>query len=86
MGALLTIRQIDNLGRIAVPVLMRRELGMQEGERVQVLVEGQDIILRKAAQSCIFCGSQEAGLLELGSVRSAAAVWKPAGAGRRTVG
>lgn len=56
------VRKVDQLGRIVLPVELRRVIGVQEGDPVEILVdEKQQIIaLRKfRAQQCLFCESTE---------------------------
>jgi transcriptional pleiotropic regulator of transition state genes len=52
-------RRIDHLGRIVVPVELRRLLGITPGDELEVAVKGDSITLTKLNQGCIFCGSLE---------------------------
>lgn len=49
------IRRIDDLGRIAIPVEVRRQLfgniGKSEGQPMEIFINGDDIILRKYEDS-----------------------------------
>lgn len=51
------VRQIDNLGRIVLPMELRRSLGIGPHDSVEIYVEGSSIILKKYEPSCTFCGS-----------------------------
>jgi transcriptional pleiotropic regulator of transition state genes len=52
-------RPIDELGRVVLPKELRKSLGIVENEsRVEIFVEGQDIILRKYQSGCLFCGEE----------------------------
>lgn len=51
------IRETDKLGRIVLPIELRKSLGINEGDKIEVLTEGNSIILRKQNQTCTFCGS-----------------------------
>lgn len=53
------VRRIDELGRIVLPVELRRTLGLDVHEPVEVFVEEDSIILRKYQPNCIFCGSSK---------------------------
>lgn len=53
------IRKIDELGRIVLPIELRRNLGIVEHDSLEIFVDGTQIILRKYSPSCIFCGSAE---------------------------
>ena len=52
------IRKVDELGRIVLPVEIRRELGINERDSMEILTEKDIIIMRKWQKSCIFCGSE----------------------------
>lgn len=49
------VRKVDELGRIVLPVELRRTLEIQERDDVEIYVEGSSIILKKYRPSCIFC-------------------------------
>lgn len=49
------VRRTDNLGRIVLPVELRRILHIHPKDAVEIFTEGQNIILRKYEPSCIFC-------------------------------
>lgn len=51
------VRKVDELGRIVLPIEMRRTLDIGEKDTLEVLVEGDSIILRKFQDSCVFCDS-----------------------------
>ena len=51
------VRKVDELGRIVLPMELRRTLGIQKEDPVEIFVDDQNIILRKYEPACIFCGS-----------------------------
>ena len=51
------VRKVDELGRIVLPVEMRRTLDIAEKDALEIYVEGDSIILRKYQAACIFCDS-----------------------------
>ncbi len=51
------IRKVDELGRIVLPVEMRRMLDIAERDELEIYLEKDCIILQKFEESCIFCGS-----------------------------
>lgn len=55
------VRKIDELGRIVIPKEMRRVIDIQNGDPVEIELEGHQIILTKYSSSCIWCG-RESGL------------------------
>ncbi len=57
------IRQLDSLGRIVLPIELRRTLDIKTKDMLEILVEGSSVILRKYEPNCHFCGSSS-GLAE----------------------
>ena len=53
------VRRIDELGRVVLPVELRRTLGLDVRDPVEVFVEEDCIVLRKYQPNCIFCGSSK---------------------------
>lgn len=49
------VRKVDELGRIVLPIELRRTLGIEEKDRIEIFVDGESIILRKYQPTCIFC-------------------------------
>jgi transcriptional pleiotropic regulator of transition state genes len=50
------VRRIDDLGRIVVPMELRRTLGIGDRDALEVYVEGSAIVLKKYEPACLFCG------------------------------
>jgi transcriptional pleiotropic regulator of transition state genes len=51
------VRKVDELGRIVIPVELRRTLGIDDRDSLEIFVDGDQVILRKYEPACIFCGS-----------------------------
>ena len=51
------VRKVDELGRIVLPIEMRRTLDIAEKDALEIYVEGASVILKKYKPSCIFCDS-----------------------------
>ena len=49
------VRKVDELGRIVLPIEMRRTLDIEEKDALEIYVEGSSFILKKYKPSCIFC-------------------------------
>ena len=49
------VRKVDELGRIVLPIEMRRTLDIAERHALEIYVEGASVILKKYKPSCIFC-------------------------------
>ena len=51
------VRRIDELGRIVLPIEIRKTLALSSKDTVEIFVNGDTIVLKKYEPSCIFCGS-----------------------------
>lgn len=51
------VRKVDELGRIVLPIELRRTLGIDIKDSLEISVNGQQIILSKYEPTCVFCGS-----------------------------
>lgn len=51
------VRKVDELGRIVIPIELRRTLDIAEKDALEIYVEGEHIILKKYEPACIFCGN-----------------------------
>jgi transcriptional pleiotropic regulator of transition state genes len=52
-------RGLDSLGRIVIPIEIRRLFEIKESDQLEFYVEDNKIILQKSNPSCTFCGSEE---------------------------
>ncbi|MGM0471582.1 MAG: AbrB/MazE/SpoVT family DNA-binding domain-containing protein [Bacillota bacterium] len=50
------VRKIDELGRIVIPIEIRRNLQLEEKDSVEIYVDDDSIIFKKYEPACIFCG------------------------------
>lgn len=50
------VRKVDDLGRVTLPVELRRKLEIEEKDPLEIYVDDETIILKKYERSCIFCG------------------------------
>ncbi len=51
------VRKVDELGRIVLPVELRRTLDIAEKDALEIYVDGGAIVLKKYRPNCIFCDS-----------------------------
>lgn len=58
MGETGIVRRVDDLGRIVIPMELRRTLGIHVKDPLSISVEGERIILEKHRDSCAICGSE----------------------------
>lgn len=59
------IRQIDELGRITLPIELRRAMDIAERDCLEISMENDAVVLRKYEPNCIFCG----GMRDLRTLR-----------------
>jgi transcriptional pleiotropic regulator of transition state genes len=52
-------RAVDPLGRLVLPVFIRRTLGIQPKDLVEMYVEGETLIFQTYTAGCLFCGGPE---------------------------
>src|SRR5687767_14722134 len=52
-------RKVDDLGRIVLPVEMRRLFGIRAGDSLEIAVDDSGIVLRKQESRCVFCGGDD---------------------------
>ena len=53
------IRRVDDLGRIVIPVELRRMLELENGQDLSITVQAEALVLRKFSPGCVFCGERE---------------------------
>ena len=51
------VRRIDDLGRIVLPMELRRTLGIHVKDPLSISVDGDRIILQKHRDACAVCGN-----------------------------
>ena len=51
------VRKVDELGRIVIPIELRRTLGIGEKDALEIYVDADTIILKKYLPACIFCNT-----------------------------
>jgi transcriptional pleiotropic regulator of transition state genes len=53
------VRKVDELGRVVIPIELRRTLEIEEKDGLEIYVDNDKIILRKHEPACIFCGNAD---------------------------
>jgi transcriptional pleiotropic regulator of transition state genes len=53
------VRKVDELGRIVIPIELRRTLGIDIKDALEIYVDGERIMLKKYEPACIFCGNAD---------------------------
>lgn len=57
MKATGVVRGVDQLGRIVLPVELRRNLNIDIKDSLEIYVDGDMVILKKYEPACVFCGN-----------------------------
>jgi AbrB family transcriptional regulator, transcriptional pleiotropic regulator of transition state genes len=51
------VRRVDDLGRIVIPVEIRKRLGIKLKDALEIGVRGDTIVLSRPQDACVFCGA-----------------------------
>ncbi|SFH24319.1 transcriptional regulator, AbrB family [Desulfotomaculum arcticum] len=53
------VRKVDELGRVVIPIELRRTMGIDEKDALEIYVDNEKIILKKYEPACVFCGNAD---------------------------
>lgn len=53
------VRKVDELGRIVIPIELRRTMEISERDALEIYVDEDKIILKKYEPACILCSSAD---------------------------
>ena len=55
------IRKVDELGRIVLPIELRRTLDIAVRDELEIFIDNDRVVLQKCEQrsSCVFCGADQ---------------------------
>ena len=53
------VRNVDDLGRIVLPIEIRRTFDLAVKDQVEIYTDNDMIILKKFQRNCVFCKSAE---------------------------
>ena len=59
------VRGLDQLGRLVLPIELRRTLGFVDNQRLDIHVDGERIVLIKYNDTCFVCGGVD-GIITYG--------------------
>ena len=59
MGDTGIVRRVDDLGRIVLPMELRRTLGIAVKDPLSITVEGDRIVLERPRDACALCGDTQ---------------------------
>lgn len=54
------VRRVDNLGRIVIPMEIRRALSIEIHDPMEIFLDGDSIVLRRKRVGCALCGANDA--------------------------
>jgi transcriptional pleiotropic regulator of transition state genes len=58
-------RKLDELGRVVIPVEIRRSLGLCEGEKVEFCFDKDRLYIQKASNTCLVTGEDDEANISL---------------------
>jgi len=50
------VRACDQLGRVVIPMELRRTMAIDEGTPLEIYTDNECIVLKKYVPGCVFCG------------------------------
>ena len=53
------VRRLDEVGRIVLPIELRKKLDLNPHDPVEIFVDDEKVILKKYVPTCIFCGNPD---------------------------
>ncbi|ALB45619.1 AbrB/MazE/SpoVT family DNA-binding domain-containing protein [Clostridium beijerinckii] len=53
------VRKLDPLGRIVIPKEIRKVLGINDGDSMEIIKVDNEVVVRKYSKGCIFCGNDK---------------------------
>ena len=60
------VRKIDELGRVVIPIELRKILDIKEKDSLEITLNKDGIFIKKEKPSCVFCNSNNSLELFLG--------------------
>jgi len=54
------VRKVDDLGRVVIPKELRRTLGIENGDPLEIFTNGNQVVLQKYVPGCNVCGLADA--------------------------
>ena len=51
------VRKVDELGRIVIPIELRRTLSLEIKDPIEIFIDENFIMLKKYNPACVLCGS-----------------------------
>ncbi len=62
------VRKVDELGRVVLPIELRRNLNIDIKDPLEIFVDGDSIVLKPYRPCCIFCGEGDDTVTHMGKI------------------
>ena len=53
------VRKMDRLGRVVIPIELRKVLDINVDDPIEIFMDGETIVLKKYSPACYFCDSAD---------------------------
>lgn len=53
------VRKVDGLGRVVIPIELRRVLDIDVKDSLEIYIDNDCILLKKYKDSCVFCDRED---------------------------
>ena len=53
------VRKVDDLGRIVIPMEIRKTFDIKEKDPIEIFTDGDNIVLKQFKTSCTLCGNDK---------------------------
>jgi transcriptional pleiotropic regulator of transition state genes len=53
------VRRVDELGRVVLPIELRKSLHIGERDPLEIYTDGNQVVLKKYEPACVFTGSMD---------------------------
>ncbi|MFD2613569.1 AbrB/MazE/SpoVT family DNA-binding domain-containing protein [Paenibacillus gansuensis] len=53
------VRKVDELGRVVLPIELRRTMDINEKDGLEIFIDADRIVLKKYSPACVFCGNAD---------------------------
>ena len=62
------VRKVDELGRVVLPIELRRTLNIDIKDPLEIFVDGDSIVLKPYRPCCVFCGEGDDTVNYMGKI------------------
>ena len=53
------VRKVDELGRIVLPIEIRKTLDIKQKDAIEIFIDQDKIVLQKYQPACVFCSNAD---------------------------